>query len=58
LETNKKRFRPARFGAYGDDSSLWGRSALPDIKNVSRKMCDTASETLALPFEEMDFLCL
>jgi hypothetical protein len=58
LETKKKRLRPARFGACGDDSSLWGRNALPVIKNVSRKMRDTASETLALPFEEVAFFCL
>jgi hypothetical protein len=53
-----KWLRPARFGAYGDDSALRGRIALPVIKNVSRKMRDTASETLALPFEEVAFFCL
>jgi hypothetical protein len=34
------------------DSALRGRIALPVIKYVSRKMRDTASETLALPDEE------
>ena len=34
------------------DSALRGRIAQPFIKNASRKMRDTASETLALPFEE------
>jgi hypothetical protein len=34
------------------DSALRVRIAQPFIKNVSRKMRDTASETLALPFEE------
>jgi hypothetical protein len=31
---------------------------LPVIKNVSRKMRDTAGEMLALAFEEVAFLCL
>ena len=38
------------------DSALRGRIALPVIKYVSRKMRDTASETLALPDEEAVFL--